>query len=577
MITMKNNKPRLLLTLASAATLAAAISTDIMKSVNTNPETRADADADSDDDGYSHYYIPHEGNSTLSATFSIRVTPEHYHMFSWTILWLCFASAVAFGMYQVRLERKWLKHVVATSASSNKSSSRFHSSWRKHPMAGGGGSPSDPELGGSGGSNSRGGRNYTRSGGRVVRSSSRNGINSGSRDRMVLSASSASINSSSNPGNLGDEQAVSSGDLARATFRRLLLTAMISRTIAIPIQIYSDPLWLQLIADTFPVMAFATAWTWLVSFFVQLVGVALGTNINANLGSAGGATIGAISGSGGGPNSTAYRPFVTIDTVIQITAYMVYALLIISFTVFRRIAAAVLLYALLCCVYATLLGMGLYFCPRLLGLLLPGLGGKWHSPLALRLVACSAVCLLVFAAHTFSFARKVVQSTGPSSHMGNGPYWWFQYGALEFVPGVLFLALLHPKRTTTAPSNNSGNGDHPSKNSASGDPNYKRTPPLHSYHKRTDSSDSKSGARNTPSPQPSRSPPRQTQQPHFSSSSSSSNSNKETTPLLSSNSNNRYSGSLVDATISIDAISNSNPQHPQQFQQSGSDQSISFS
>jgi hypothetical protein len=42
-------------------------------------------------------------------------------------------------------------------------------------------------------------------------------------------------------------------------FRRLILIAMISRTIAIPIQIYSDPLWLQLISDTFPVMAFATA------------------------------------------------------------------------------------------------------------------------------------------------------------------------------------------------------------------------------------------------------------------------------------------------------------------------------
>jgi hypothetical protein len=201
----------LLVSSASAAvTLAAAISTDVMESANTNLETRADATTDIDiedyDEGYSHYYRPHEGNSTLSATFSIVVTPEHYHMFSWTILWLCFASAVAFGMHQIRLERRWLKHVTALSASSNNSSSR-----RKHSMATGGSSPSDPELGGSSG---KGRKNYTRSGGRIVRSSSRT---SGSRDRMIHSISMASINSSSNPGNSGDEPAVSSGDVARAT------------------------------------------------------------------------------------------------------------------------------------------------------------------------------------------------------------------------------------------------------------------------------------------------------------------------------------------------------------------------
>lgn len=332
------------------------------------------------------------------------------------------------------------------------------------------------------------------------------------------------------------------------------MTAMVSRTIAIPIQIYSDPLWLQLIADTFPVMAFATAWTWLVSFFVQLVGVALGTNLTATLGSA----------SGGGAN----QPVTTIDTVIQITAYVIYAVLIISFTVFRRIAAAVLLYGLLCCMYAALLGMGLYYCPRLLSLLLPGLGGKWHSPLALRLIACSSALLLVFAGHTFSFARKVVQSTIPY-HQDDGPYWWFQYGALEFVPGILFLALLHPKRTERAPSNPSSSEN---TTKSSSDPNYppnsgRRTPPLHAYHKRVDSGD---GARMTPSPQPSRSPPPPpSRQPQHSGSSSVGNSNKETTPLLSTHSSQRYggstmSGSNAEATISIDAISNP---HHQQLQQ----------
>jgi hypothetical protein len=36
----------------------------------------------------------HEGNSTLSATFSIRVTPEHYHIISWSILWCVFFCSV---------------------------------------------------------------------------------------------------------------------------------------------------------------------------------------------------------------------------------------------------------------------------------------------------------------------------------------------------------------------------------------------------------------------------------------------------------------------------------------------------
>ena len=340
-------------------------------------------------------------------------------------------------------------------------------------------------------------------------------------------------------------------------FRRLILFAMASRTIAIPIQIYSDPLWMQLIANTFPVMAFATVWCWLVSFFVQLVGVALGTNISTSVGSGGVANIGATSGPGGGPNSSS-SPSATILTVIQITAYVVYGFLIITFSVFRRIAAAVLLYALLCCVYATLLGMGVYFCPRLLGLLLPALGGKWKSPLALRLVACSSACLLVFTAQTFCFARKVVQSTVPTSHKGNGPYWWFQYGALELLPGILFLLLLHPKRIPRASSPESS--DENTQKSSGDLPSLgRRTPPLRSYHRQTDSNDSKSGsALLTPSPQPSRSPtPPILQQQHATAGAS--NLTKETTPLLSAHSNLRYggsatlSGSHADATTSIDS------------------------
>lgn len=312
---------------------------------------------------------------------------------------------------------------------------------------------------------------------------------------------------------------------------------MASRTIAIPIQVYNDPLWIQLIADTFPVMAFATSWMWLVSFFIQLVGVAMGTNISANLGSGGVASIGSTSGPGGGPNSNS-NPSATIDTVIQITAYCIYGFLVIAFSVFGRIAAAVLLYALLCCVYATLLGMGMYFLPRLYGLVLPTLRDKWQSPLALRLAACTSVCLLVFAAQTFSFARKVVQSTTPKSEKLNGPYWWFQYGALELVPGFLFLVLLHPKLVPTLPLPDPSNDSSHSTAAA---------------RRRLDSNDSKSGSvRPSNSPQTSRSTTPVPQRQMLSVPGT-----KESTPLLSTHSNLRYSGPVtmggpVDTSTSIE-------------------------
>lgn len=321
--------------------------------------------------------------------------------------------------------------------------------------------------------------------------------------------------------------------------------------------------------------------------------MALGTNTSANLPAlgGGGAVLLGVGVPGVGPGTSssssgpsASRPVAaTIDTVIQITAYSVYALLIVSFTIFRRIAAAVLIYALLCCVYATLLGMGLYFCPRLLGLL--GVGGvRSDSPLFLRLVVCSSVSLLVFAAQTFCFAKKVVQS-GPTSHKGGGPYWWFQYGALELLPGLLFLVLLHPKRipSAAAPPNHET-----ITKQAAGDQPYpptsgRRTPPVHTLHKRTDSSDSKYGARKTPSPQPSRSPPRQhghgsnTIISTVTTTTAAAAANKETAPLLASNSasnhHHRYggvvmSGGHIDHAIAIDMFANQQyPHHHRQQQQ----------
>jgi hypothetical protein len=227
---------------------------------------------------------------------------------------------------------------------------------------------------------------------------------------------------------------------------------MIARTIAIPFHIYSDPLWAQLVADTLPVMAFASAWTMLVSFFVQLVGVALGTGTST-----------------------------TPGTVIQITAYCVYSVLVFLF--FFNMEAAVLLYALLCCIYAALLGTSMYFCPRLLFLLYPSLV-QWRRPqsshtsqtqnpqqhtagtqdetssppstsppiappaLAVRLGICSCVCLFVFAARTINFANKIVSPAHTAS-------WWWQYGALELFPSALFLIIIkHPKMSSGNSSNN---------------------------------------------------------------------------------------------------------------------------
>ena len=53
------------------------------------------------------------------------------------------------------------------------------------------------------------------------------------------------------------------------------------------------------------------------------------------------------------------------------------------------------------------------------------------------------------------FARKVVQSTSPLANAaisgGGGPFWWFQYGVLELLPGLVFLLLLPPKTIPPSP------------------------------------------------------------------------------------------------------------------------------
>ena len=73
---MKENRPRLLALASVVVTIASAIATDTIEKTDAGLETTTDSDngnsSEGDDDGLSHYYIPHEGNSTLSATWSIR-------------------------------------------------------------------------------------------------------------------------------------------------------------------------------------------------------------------------------------------------------------------------------------------------------------------------------------------------------------------------------------------------------------------------------------------------------------------------------------------------------------------------
>lgn len=200
------------------------------------------------------------------------------------------------------------------------------------------------------------------------------------------------------------EHGPSTADVIRSVFRLLLVAAMISRLILMPVQIWSDPVWWQFVGDTLPEMIFASAWTLLVSFFVQLVGIAMGVG-------------------------SSHSPGI----VIQATAYVVYISLITT-QVWNNVAS-VLLYALLCCIYAGLFGTILYFGPRLISILQPSL--TRNRGLAVRLLTACALLLILCAAHMVNFARLVV---APPRKV----YWWYNYGILEMLPSIVFLILMHP-------------------------------------------------------------------------------------------------------------------------------------
>jgi hypothetical protein len=187
-------------------------------------------------------------------------------------------------------------------------------------------------------------------------------------------------------------------------FYRLLLFALLSRVVLIPVLIFVKEFTLQFFADTFGYLSFASAWMLLVSSFVQLVGSATGTHVYT------------------GPS-----------IVMQWVGYAVYAILCVAY--FWNDGASVLLFALLCCIYAALFSTLIYFGPRLVAILRPSL--VQLSGLAVRLIASCLICLSIFASRTVFLARMVVAPPANQS-------WWWNYGCMELLPSVALLIMMHP-------------------------------------------------------------------------------------------------------------------------------------
>jgi hypothetical protein len=57
---------------------------------------------------YAHSkYYPHAGNSSITTSVTIVVTPAQYHLVSWGVLWGGFLLGIILASYQVRLENLW--------------------------------------------------------------------------------------------------------------------------------------------------------------------------------------------------------------------------------------------------------------------------------------------------------------------------------------------------------------------------------------------------------------------------------------------------------------------------------------
>jgi hypothetical protein len=362
-----------------------------------------------DTSGVRHRVRHHRSNydgASFTTSVTIRVTPgPANYLVSWSILFAGFVILGVVATYQVRREHyRVVEKADPSDANDSKSSSqrqrRGARGERTKSEAATAADNLDPKQRG--------------------RSSSTTAVASGRKLAPTThSLSNTSMASTARTGDLespargntmeeSSPSSINSAEQTRGIFRKTLLAAIVSRAILMPIQIWSGPLWWQFFGDTFPEMLFASAWTILITFLVQLVGVATGR---------------------GGTDTTP-------GIVIQTTAYVVYSVLII--TQIWNAIATVLLYALLCCIYAALFGTAIYFCPRLYWILKPTLVEPVDAGIRLRLVFCSITCLVVCIAHTVGYARIVV---APPRNV----YWWWNYGALELFPSAMFLYLMHPR------------------------------------------------------------------------------------------------------------------------------------
>lgn len=213
----------------------------------------------------------------------------------------------------------------------------------------------------------------------------------------------------------------SSGDATRNLFYRLLFIALLSRTVMIPVGVWVDTLYWQFVADTLPEITFASAWVLLVSFFVQLVGTAAGTG-----------------------TATFSKPSIGL----QLIFYATYLALVLLY--FWNDEASVLLFALLCCIYAALFATLLYYGPRLVSLLRPSLTSR--SGLAFRLVASLSICVVTFGGRMVGLARTVVLPYDAK------PRWWLSYGCVELFPAVALLIMMYPNRSETKEQESTGSG-----------------------------------------------------------------------------------------------------------------------
>lgn len=211
----------------------------------------------------------------------------------------------------------------------------------------------------------------------------------------------------------------SSGNSTRSMFYRLLLFALISRTVLIPVGGIVESVYWKFVAKTFPEMTFASAWTLLVSFLVQLVGTASGTGI-----------------------------YTQPSLMIQVIAYGIY--LVLTLVSLHAHGAFVSVYAILCFIYVILFGSLLYFGPRLVSILYPSLLRR--SSLALRLVCCCIICLLVFATKAVELAQKIFKQPNEEEDL-------IEYLALELFPVVALLVMMFPSRGMQSQKSFSGSND----------------------------------------------------------------------------------------------------------------------